>query len=275
MKKPVLYEPGKPINRFQMLGNILRRHLSEVMLVSLYCFLFSLPLLGWVIFSINVDFLRQDNAYAILIVDGVGALLLGVLGLSFAGGMLFFKKLIFGEGASLKEDFAQGIRRNGGLFFLIFLVMGALYLLLHLGLGITAGMEIDGVWKSVLAGVEYAVFFLLCFVHLFMLSEATMFEGGYFSLLVSSFRLCFASLLKGLPIYLMVMLPLLLFEFLPFPYFNLAGVLVGAFFHFGFSLACLTLFCNHVYDRSVFKTQYPELYRKGLAKEAGEGEKPL
>jgi hypothetical protein len=73
----------------------------------------------------------------------------------------------------------------------------------------------------------------------------------------------------------MAMLPLLLFEFLPFPYFNLAGVLVGAFFHFGFSLACLTLFCNHVYDRSVFKTQYPELYRKGLAKEAGEGEKPL
>lgn len=275
MKKPVLYEPGKPINRFQMLGNILRRHLSEVMLVSLYCFLFSLPLLGWVIFSINVDFLRQDNAYAILIVDGVGALLLGVLGLSFAGGMLFFKKLIFGERASLKEDFAQGIRRNGGLFFLIFLVVGALYLLLHLGLGITAGMEIDGAWKSVLAGVEYAVFFLLCFVHLFMLSEATMFEGGYFSLLASSFRLCFASLLKGLPIYLMVMLPLLLFEFLPFPYFNLAGVLVGAFFHFGFSLACLTLFCNHVYDRSVFKTQYPELYRKGLAKEVGEGEKPL
>lgn len=267
MKKPKLYDAGKPINRFHQFGNIMRHHIVEVMLSSLYIFLFGIPMIGWIFFTMYVPMFSQNNFIAILTVNGVLALLFGVFGLGFAGAMYFFKKLCFGEGASLKEDFFGGIKKNGLLFFFIFLAQGIWYLLLHLMMGITIGMEIDGNLRMTLIGAAYGLFFLIAFVHIFMMSEATLFEGGFFSLFMSSLRLCYATLFKGILIYLIVLLPLLIYEFLPFQLFNMIGLLVGAFFYFGLSTLCLTLFCNSVYDQSVFKNQYPEMYRKGLAKE--------
>ena len=113
MKKPKLYDAGKPINRFQQFGNIMRYHIVEVMLSSLYTFIFGIPMIGWIFLTMYVPMFNQNNATAILVVNGVLAVLFGVFGLGFAGGMYFFKKLCFGEGASLKEDYFGGIKRNG------------------------------------------------------------------------------------------------------------------------------------------------------------------
>ena len=270
MKKPKLYDAGKPINRFHLFGNVMRHHLVEVMLSSLYIFMFGIPMIVWIFLLMYVPMFGQNNLVALLVTNGVLALTFAVFGLGWAGGMQFYKKLCFGEGASLKEDFFGGIKKNGKLFFLIFLAQGIWYLLLHITMGVTSGMEIDGNLKMAMIGVGYGLFFLIAFVHIFMMSEATMFEGGFFSLFTSSLRLSYATLYKGILFYLIVLLPLLIYEFLPFQLFNLIGLLVGAFIYFGLSALCLTLFCNSVYDQSVFKTQYPEMYRKGLAKEKEE-----
>ncbi len=266
-KKQKLYDTGLPTNRFQQLGNSLRHHLWEIMLASLAIFLFMIPLLGWIFLTTYVPMFKQNNVWVILLVDGVNAILLGIVGLGYAGAMRFFRKLSFGEGASLRADAIDGIKKSGKTFFFAFLSNGIWYLFLHLSLAIVQGMEMP-VWSKIMVmGVGYALFFLVSFVHIFLLSEATNFEGGYLSLLRSSFRLSMASLYKGIWVYLVFLLPLIVYEFVPGTVLRLIGVMIGAFFVFGFSCLLLCLFCNHVYDHSVFKTQYPEMYRKGLAKE--------
>jgi len=103
-----------------------------------------------------------------------------------------------------------------------------------------------------------------------MQTETVLFEGGFFSLLWSGMRFMFATLYKGIGIYVVVLLPFFLFEFIPYNAAAWIALAISVPFWFGLSPLLLTQFSNHVFDLSVNRTQYPQNYRRGLAKSEDE-----
>lgn len=254
-----------PRNRFQQFKNILTHHLWEVMLASVYTFIFSAPALAWVIFTSYVKMFQENYLANILFVYAPLMLLLIPFGLGCGGGLYFFKKLLFGEGADLNVDYFAGIRRNWRMFSAIFLFIGFLYLALHVELGAIIATSWNEGIKAMMMGFAYTFFFLLLFVSFFMESQTILFEGGFSRLFLSGCRFMFATLYQGIGIYLLMLVPFLLFEFVPFTVADWVALLLCSFFWLGLAELLLMQWSNHVFDCSVNRKQYPQNYRKGLA----------
>lgn len=254
-----------PRNRFQQFKNVLSHHLWELMLASVYTFIFSAPALAWIIFTSYVRMFQENYLLNLLFIYVPLMLLLIPFGLGFGGGLFFFKKLLFGEGADLNSDYFLGIRRNGRMFTAIFLFIGFLYLALHAGLGaISATAWNEGI-KAMMMGFAYVFFFLLLFVSFMMESQTILFEGGFAQLFLSGCRFMFATLYQGIGIYALMLVPFLLFEFVPFAVADWVALLLCSFFWLGLAELLLMQWSNHVFDFSVNRKQYPQNYRKGLS----------
>jgi hypothetical protein len=266
-------EDNLPLTRFQLLYDTLRFHFFDLVVVSLLTGLFFFPSWGWLIFVGYTDLGDPSNLASVALTYGVNAVFLAFAGLGMAGLFYFVKRLAWGVGTSCPADFFEGIKNDKGMFLLVYFVIGLLYALLRVDIASLTygGMELEGWLKGLLEGLSYGVFFIFLLALLFVMSQAVTYEGSFFKLLSNGIRFVFGAFLTNVPMFLLYFLCFLLYEFVPSFIAQYVMMAFSTLFYFGFSAFAFTLYSHSLFDKSINKTQYPEIVRKGLRKSSDGG----
>lgn len=259
-----------PTNRFELLGDVLRYRMFEIILLSIYMFLFLVPSLLWLIFS-GYLFSNVENhtIYEVILTNGVNIIFIMIFGLGCGGAFYFLKKVSFQEGESINSDFFMGIKKNWKMFLFIYFLIGLTYAFLEIGVAyINYEPNMDNILKGVLEGILYAGFILFMMIFFFMQTQTILYSATISQLFLNAIKFTFGSFLKNLGIFFILLLPLFLFEFIPslngVDYFQYVSIVLEGIFYFGFSYLVFSLYSNHVFDLTINK-KYPENIRKGLA----------
>lgn len=255
-----------PHNRFEQIKDVLHYHLFEVMAASIYTFLFTLPAIVWIIFSGLLSLFEGNYFLNVVAIYAILIPLIGIMGLGYAGGLYFFKRLLFNEGANINRDFIVGVRKNGKCLFKIFLLLGLIYFFLHTGASLIDNLNVQVEIKMVLLGLSYTLFFLLLITLLFMATQTILYQASFIQLFCNGLRFCFGYLHKNILILILVILPFLTFEFSLLSEIKWISILISMGFYFGFGQAVFTSFSYHVFDLTINKKQFQEYIRKGLSK---------
>lgn len=254
-------------DRYEQFKDIIKTHLSEVILCSIYVFLFTIPTLFWVFFTTLTGFFSENHILNVLVINGGITLTLPLMGLGFSGAFYVFKRLVFNDGTNINSDFFIGIKKNGKYFLKIFFIIGLLYLLLHLSLFNIAHMNFGINTLTILSALSYVLFFILLLVMMFTCTQTILYQDTLNKFIKNGLLFTFGSLNKNLGIFLIVLFPFLIYEFVPINNIKWIAILLSGFFYFGFGTLLFTIYSNHLFDKTINIKQFPEIYRKGLAKD--------
>lgn len=253
-------------DRFEQFKDMIRTHLFEIILSSVYIFLFAIPTLFWIFFTALTTFFSERHILNVLVINLGITFTLPLMGLGFSGGFYVFKRLLFNEGTSINSDFFIGIKKNGKYFAKIFFIIGILYLLLHLSLFNISCMQLDVIILTILSALSYVVFFLLLFAMLFACSQTILYQDTLKKFIKNGLLFTFGSLNKSFFIFVIVLLPFIIYEFVPINSLKWGSILVSGFFYFGFSILLSMIYSNYIFDKTINIKQFPEIYKKGLIK---------
>lgn len=255
-----------PSSRLEALKLQLKEHFSRFILLSLLSFLFALPFFAYFFFF--SFFLKPQIPFSLPYVLSYLTLVPLFMILSLGQGGLFHcaRRMAFLEGMELPEEFFLGVKRNAkeALFFGFFFSLN--YVLLKFALLFLSTLSLSSIWVAALSGVLYAFFFLLEGPLLFLLAEASVYSNPLYNHYLNGVRFYLGGFLLNLPICLAYLFPLFLFEAFPYLPCFLGCVAFEAVFYFSFSSYYLTLRAFSLFDRSINKDDFPEIYRKGLRK---------
>lgn len=257
-----------PKTRIDLLKEIVHYRFIDIVFVSIYTFCFSIPIFIWLIFS-NYSYQENiNNIVTVSLIYGVLIILIAFLGLGIGGAMFFAKKLVWGQGANPHKDFFVGIKKNGKVYFVTFLLIGILYFALHVGGGIiNSSTSINDYVKGIIQGLLYLSFILVLLFLFYILSQSVIYKATTFQLINNAIRFTFGAIGKNILILLVVLLPWFTFEFIPFAIAEWISVAISGIFYFGFSTIIFTLYSHSIFDKTINMKQYPEIYRKGLNKD--------
>lgn len=261
MDKNLLYE-----NRYKQFLDVLKTHLFELVIVSTYTFILSLPLLLFLAFVSLTTFFSERHIMNVLLINGIITILLPISGLGFAGTSYFIKKILFNEGASVNSDFYLGIKKNGKEFAITFFLIGLSYLLLQTSLFNISYLEYEPIVLIFLCGLSYVLFFLILFSLIFTCTQIVLYKDRFSKLFTNGLRFTFGTLYKTLFIFLLGLLPFIIYEFIPFLIVKIIAIIIGGLFYIGFASLLFQVYSNHIFDEYINKKQFPEIYKKGLIK---------
>lgn len=258
-----------PATRIAQLADSLRYRFFDYVFVSLYTFIFSAPCIFWLVYAYYTFFVGVEiNIYSYLITYGVLIPFIVVLGLGIGGGLYFFKKTFFGEGSDVHKDFFIGIKKNGKEFSLIFFILGLLYFGLHIGSAlIDYSTSMNSYVKMICIGGLYALFIIFFAIFMMIQGQCLFYRASISQLVHNSIRFFIGDFLRAIGLTLLVLLPFLLFEFIPYMIAQGIVILICLLFYFAFADSACVLYFMHLFDRVINKTHYPEIYRKGLIKD--------
>lgn len=263
-------ETPLPTTRPQLLKDTLRYRFFEIVLLSIYCFLFLIPSIVWLIFGgylfINA---KTHTIYEIMFIQGINIPLIMIFGIGVAGCFYVTKKISFQEGESINHDFFYGIRKNFKMFLLIYFIIGFLYFLLETGVYLINNYEgWNSILKGALEGIMYGIFILFIMILFFMQTQTILYNATFTQLFKNALKFTFGSFLKNLGIFAILLFPFFIYEFVPainnINYFQYAMFGLEGVFYFGFSFLIFTLYSNSIFDVTINKNQFPEYIRKGL-----------
>lgn len=264
-------ETPLPTTRPQLLKDTLKYRFFEIVLLSIYCFLFLIPSIVWLIFAgylfMNA---KTHTIYEIMFIQGINIPLIMILGLGASGCFYVTKKISFQEGESINHDFFYGIRKNFKIFLLIYFFIGVFYFLLETAVYMINNYEgWSPILKGALEGIMYAIFIIFIMILFFMQTQTILYNATFVQLFKNALKFTFGSFLKNLGIFSILLLPFFIYEFVPsinnVDYFQYAMFGLEGVFYFGFSFLIFTLYSNSIFDMTINKNQFPEYVRKGLS----------
>ena len=258
-----------PENRFQLLKDRLKRRFFDFILLSLLTFVFLIPLLVWIIF-VNYVLIAQitnENYFLMSLLIYLPYIPLGmVFQLGIGGALYYCKRLAWGEGSNVGSDFFYGLRKNIRFSLLTSFILFVSYALLKIGsLLLTLSMD-NGLLTTAIIGVMYVAFLLIFMIMSFTMTQSIIYEGSFSQLSRNAIKFTFGMFGWNLLIFLLILLPFLTYEFIPFPIAQYISIAVALLFYFGFSLFVFTIYSHAIFDLTI-NDDYPEIYRKGLCKE--------
>ncbi len=267
-KKDLLLEQKEdanlPNSRWAQFLDILRYRFWDILLGSIFACLFLVPCLLWIVFAAMNELIDMGSMYSILVVYGVAAVLFSIAGLGSAGLYYFYRKLVYGEGANLINDFPLGIKKCWKEGLISHFVLGLLYLILKLDIGALSSYVESETVLVVLLGISYALFYILASLVLFYMPQAVLYEGSFFRLIGNSWRFYVGSFFKSLGISLLFFVPFFVYELIN----SWTGewITIGIFcLLYGFLSLGVSLYCTSLFDVYINPRYYPELVRKGLS----------
>ncbi|MCD8194961.1 MAG: hypothetical protein LUD22_01510 [Coprobacillus sp.] len=258
-----------PINRRGQLKDTLRWRFWDYVIVSIYMFIFLIPLVFWLIFSYYTFLSDVDpSIWIYLIVYGVAIPLIVVFGLGIGGGLNFFKKTFYNEGSTVTKDFFEGVRKYAKGCSLSFLTFGIVYFLMNIfGAMLDYNTSMSTVWKVIIIGLMYVIFIIVFMVTALALTQSIFYNATFTQLITNSVRFIIGDFGRVIGVTAIMLVPFFCFSFIPYFIGQAIVVLVCALFYFGFSTAVFMLYSMYIFDRTINSKSYPEVYRKGLAKE--------
>ena len=259
-----------PNTRKQLLGVILKEHLFDIIICSIYVFVFAFPLAFWLIFISQTQLLNFTegnylfNALLIYLPMLVGITLFG---LGIGGSLYYFKKLVFQEGSNVHQDFFKGIKETFKQSVLSFGFLAILYVLMGISkviLSFTTGL--NGTFITIVVALMYVVLFLSLIVNSFVMSQSILYNATQSNLILNGVRFLIGKAPLNILFFGIIFLPFILYEIFPISLLHWIIFGVCAIWHFGFSSLLFTLYSHHIFDLTINRS-YPEIYRKGLRRE--------
>lgn len=253
--------------RTDVLKDIMHRRFFELVALSIYTGLFFVPAILWLVFS-NYTFIGENNIYNIALKFLVLALFIGVGGIGISGALYFWKKACWNEGSIVRRDFFEGVKKNRTSFFFLYFTFGLFYAAIHIALAFTGNSTgLNDTTKGIIEGLLYLILLLMLMVVFFYSAQSIIYQASFIQYLVNSVKFTLGALYKNVPIFIIVLLPYLLFEFVPLNIVSWLMCALAWLFYFGFSTLVFTLYSHSIFDISINKKTYPQIYRKGLRAE--------
>ena len=263
-----------PSNRFELLKDRLKTRFLDFVLVSLLTGLFFIPFAFWIVFINTAKFFAatSDNYLLIsLIAYGPYIPLLMIAGLGIVGALYYSKRLAFGEGANANKDFFYGISKNIKPALLGFFIIGLFYFLLcYSKVIIINNTSLNPLLKGSLIGLLYVGILLIFMIVGLYLTQSVLYTGTVRQLFGNSLRFTFGMFGWNILIFLIILLPVIIFEvvsYLPSQFFIIVYIFffICILFYFEFELFILSIYSHSLFDLTI-NDDYPEIYRKGLTK---------
>jgi len=267
-----------PTNRIQSFFDCLLNKTSLTLLLGLFVFLFSLPLLlvlgisnilvyditlqvsgGLIIEEVGATQIFDTlNAAYLLLIPALIILFIGLAGLTRVT-----RRMIFQEHVAFFHDFKQGIKSN----FMSFAVMGMVIGILHFVMMLLARLGYfweATTWLDITLAISIGALVLTLLITPFVLFQTDLYNLTYWGKLKNSFLLG----VRTAPVTLLFMIAifspwlLLLIRYDGAVYF----IVIGLLFMIAAPLQLLALheYTLSVLDKYVNKTNHPEIYDKGI-----------
>ncbi len=242
--------------------------------------LFFLPLIIWQVLTMEytdwVFRLAPEEGITHLFdywltVYGTAVPLWALAFVGIAGGLFVVRKLAWGEPVMLKSDFWKGVKSSGKQIALIGLLWAVAYSLIR------CAMDWLGFYYQVFDDSVVAVFgiFVCCFLMItligmtvYMVNMASLYNVTWKQLLVGSFKLYLTDFFRSTGIILLSLLPLVVLLMIDLAFTTLMAYFLTLTLFIGIMMIPLFLVCQKSFDNAINKKDYPDYYRKGLAREA-------
>ena len=263
-----------PRNRFELLKDRLKTRFFDFMLVSLLMGIFLIPYVVWIIVINNASaFTVTEENYLVMALIAYAPYIITsmIFGLGVVGAMYYSKRLAFGEGANAYKDFFYGIGKNLKSGLLGFFIIGLFYFLLSFGkVVIIYSQSLNPLLKGMLIGLMYVGFILITMIVGFYLTQSILYTGKTSQLMSNAIKFTFGMFGWNLLIFLMLLLPLILIELVSYlnpVFFLIEYIMLGIciLFYFEFEVFVFSIYSHAIFDLTI-NDDYPEIYRKGLAK---------
>lgn len=265
-----------PRNRFQEFKYVASLW-DRMLTVSLLVALFALPLVALLSVSAVAEasllekVTDQTEYLSRLLQMRVFTGLLSVVGfyplmLGLSGAFYFMRKTVWSQGATIKNDFFKGVK--GGLVASIAPTLFATitYLFFQTSLWFVPILVKDVVWQIALYVVVALVVILMFSVVMYDLAQNAIYKVSFFQRLKNSFIFALVKYPRNALTAIITFLP-----FVPMLMWRILGMTIAftlmAVYCFALCVLGQTLYCHSVFDKYINETNYPDLVKKGLAKE--------
>ena len=259
-----------PKNRFELLKDRLKTRFLDFIVVSLLVLVFLIPLLVWdmsITYSNAITFTAENYILMALLKFGPYIPFIMIFGLGVVGALYYSKRLAFGEGANPAKDFFYGIKLNLKPALIGFSILGVIYFLLCFAkITFYFADEMPDFLRGVLMGIVYVAFMFIFLMISFYLTQSIIYKGSTMQLLNNSMKFTFGMIGWNFLTLIVILLPFLTYEFIPFAIARYISLGVCGLFYFEFSIFVFTIYSHAVFDMTI-NEDYPEIYRKGLAPE--------
>lgn len=262
-----------PKNRFELLKDRLKTRFLDFIVVSLLVMVFLIPLIVWnmsLTYSNAFEITAENYILMSLLAYGPYIIFIMIFGLGVMGALYYSKRLAFGEGANPAKDFFYGIKLNIKPALIGFSILGVAYFLMCFAkITFAFAVELPDLLRGVLMGLIYVAFFFLFLLVSFYLVQNILYKGSAFQFFSNAAKFTFGMVGWNFLILIIVLLPFLTYEFIPFALARYISLGVCGLFYFEFSIFIFTIYSHAIFDLTL-NDDYPEIYRKGLAPEEKE-----
>lgn len=265
-----------PRNRFQEFKYVASLW-DRMLTISLLVLLFALPLVALLSVSAVVEasllekvtdeveylskMLQMRVFTGLLSIVGFYPLMLGL-----SGAFYFMRKTVWSQGATIKGDFFKGVK--GGLAASIAPAIFAMliYLFFQTSLWFVPVLLKDLVWQIVMYVVVGLVVILMFSVIMYDLAQNAIYKVSFFQRLKNSFIFALVKYPRNALTAIITFVP-----FVPMIMWRVLGLVIAftlmAVYCFALCVLGQTLYCHSVFDKYINEKNYPDLVKKGLAKE--------
>lgn len=265
-----------PRNRFQEFKYVASLW-DRMLTISLLVLLFALPLVALLSISAVVEasllekvtdeveylskMLQMRVFTGLLSIVGFYPLMLGL-----SGAFYFMRKTVWSQGATIKGDFFKGVK--GGLTASIAPAIFAMltYLFFQTSLWFVPVLLKDLVWQIVMYVVVGLVVILMFSVIMYDLAQNAVYKVSFFQRLKNSFIFALVKYPRNALTAIITFVP-----FVPMIMWRVLGLVIAftlmAVYCFALCVLGQTLYCHSVFDKYINEKNYPDLVKKGLAKE--------
>lgn len=265
-----------PRNRFQEFKYVASLW-DRMLTISLLVLLFALPLVALLSVSAVVEasllekvtdeveylskMLQMRVFTGLLSIVGFYPLMLGL-----SGAFYFMRKTVWSQGATIKGDFFKGVK--GGLAASIAPAIFAMltYLFFQTSLWFVPVLLKDLVWQIVMYVVVGLVVILMFSVIMYDLAQNAVYKVSFFQRLKNSFIFALVKYPRNALTAIITFVP-----FVPMIMWRVLGLVIAftlmAVYCFALCVLGQTLYCHSVFDKYINEKNYPDLVKKGLAKE--------
>ncbi len=260
MKNKMSYQ-----TRFQQFKYIIRYRFFDFVTLSLLSSIFAIPFLLFYLYTTGIQWVDND-VFNDLIISLLMIPLIMLFGVGQAGSFYFAKVLAFQEGAVVKNDFFDGIKKNIGSFLRSYFFIGVFYALLKFCFSYFTHIDLlsDDV-KIILSVILCIGFAFIVLVSLFVQTQSILYKGSWIQFFSNGLRFAFGTFMKSFSLVIVYLMPFVLIELLVTTGFEYLFILLLALAGLGLISVSFTLYSYTIFDRTINR-QYPEIIGKGLEK---------
>lgn len=252
--------------RFQQFKYIIRYRFFDFVTLSLLSSIFAIPFLLFYIYTNGIQWVDND-VFNELIISILTIPLIMIFGVGQAGSFYFAKVLAFQEGAVVKNEFFDGIKKNVGPFLRSYFFIGLFYALLKFSFSYLTNVELiaDDV-KIILSVILCIGFAFIVLISLFVQTQSILYKGSWIQFFFNGLRFAFGTFIKSFSLVILYLISFVLIDLLVSTGFEYLFILLLALGGLGLISVSFTLYSYTIFDKTINR-QYPEIIGKGLEKD--------